>query len=244
LSELTWKNSTKQDVVQKYTGFLRFYGVEWNRPHYKRESKIHFIPTEKELDILISAGSPKTATVMQFLKETGARIGEVMKTKWIDVDQDRHTVYIHSEKGSNDRILRISDKLLAMINRMKKINERIFQPTKHGYRVTFESLRKRTAQKLDSPRLMKIHLHTFRHWKGTTEYHKTRDIYYVKTILGHKSVQSTEVYVNIESQYYLSDSDEWTCKVASNLKEAKKLIETGFEYIQEIDGIRLYRKRK
>jgi len=181
---------------------------------------------------------------MQFLKETGARIGEVMKTKWIDVDQDRRTVYIHSEKGGNDRILRISQKLLAMINRMKKINEYIFQPTKHGYRTTFESLRKRTAQKLNNPRLMKIHLHTFRHWKGTSEYHKTRDIYYVKTILGHKSVQSTEVYVNIEKQYYLSDSDEWTCEVAQTPNQAKKLIENGFEYVTEMDGLKLFRKRK
>jgi len=181
---------------------------------------------------------------MQFLKETGARIGEVMKAKWTDINQERRTIYIHSEKGSNDRILPISEKLLAMLNRMKKINEYIFQPTKHGYRVTFESLRKRTAQKLNNPRLMQIHLHTFRHWKGTTEYHKTKDIYYVKTILGHKSVKSTEVYVNLEKSYYLTDSDEWTCKTAQNVEESKTLIEAGFEYVTEQDGLKLYRKRK
>lgn len=181
---------------------------------------------------------------MQFLKETGARIGEAMEIKWTDIDQRRKTVYIHDLKGSNDRILPISDKLLAMLYQMKHINEKVFQATKSGFRGTFTSLRNRTAKKLNQPRLRKITLHTFRHWKGTTEYHKSRDIYYVKTILGHKSLQSTQVYVHVEASYYLEDSDEWTCKVAQNVDEAKALIEAGFQYVNTIDGNALYRKRK
>lgn len=38
--------------------------------------------------------------------------------------------------------------------------------------------------------------------------------------------------------------DEFTCKVAKNVEEAKELIEGGFEYVTEIDGVRLFRKRK
>jgi integrase len=244
LAELEWKNTSKEDVAQKYDGFLKFYGATWNKPHYKRESIVYFIPTEKELDTLISAGSPKTATTMQFLKETGARIGEAMQTKWTDIDHDKHTVYIHAEKGSNDRILPISDKLLAMLNQMKHINNNVFQPTKSGFRGSYTSLRNRTAKKLNQPRLRKVTLHTFRHWKATTEYHKTRDIYYVKTILGHKSLQSTDVYINVEASYYLKDSDEWICKIASTVKEDAELIETGFEYVTERDGLKLFKKRK
>jgi len=39
-------------------------------------------------------------------------------------------------------------------------------------------------------------------------------------------------------------NSEYIVKTAKTLEEAKKLIEEGFEYIQEIDGLRLYRKRK
>jgi hypothetical protein len=31
---------------------------------------------------------------------------------------------------------------------------------------------------------------------------------------------------------------------ASNIKEATQLMETGFEYVTEIDGTKLFRKRK
>jgi hypothetical protein len=37
--------------------------------------------------------------------------------------------------------------------------------------------------------------------------------------------------------------DEYTVKTAKDIKEATDLLEHGFTYIQEIDGIKLYRKR-
>jgi hypothetical protein len=40
------------------------------------------------------------------------------------------------------------------------------------------------------------------------------------------------------------DSDEWICKGANTIKDAKALIEAGFEYVTEIDGTKLFRKRK
>jgi len=131
-----------------------------------------------------------------------------------------------------------------MFNNLKKINDKVFQTNKRGLRKTFESHRNRAAKKLNNPRLKNIHFHTFRHWKGTIEYHKTKDIIHVKTVLGHKSIESTMVYINLEQALFLTQSDEWTCKTATNVKEATNLIETGFEYIQEKDGISLYRKRK
>jgi len=38
--------------------------------------------------------------------------------------------------------------------------------------------------------------------------------------------------------------DEYTCKVAKNLDEACKLVEAGFEYVTEMDNIKIFRKRK
>jgi len=39
-------------------------------------------------------------------------------------------------------------------------------------------------------------------------------------------------------------NDEFTVKVAKTLKEACELVEAGFEYVTEIDGARIFRKRK
>ena len=244
LATLKWQNNTKHQVTQIYSTYLKYIGKTWTPPTYKKESGLPFIPTETEIDSLISAGHPKTATLLQILKETGARIGEIAKLKWTDIDVERKTIYITAIKGSNSRILPISTKLIAMLNNLPKINEKVFQPKKHGLRTTFEALRKRTATKLNNPRLNKIHFHTFRHWKGTMEYHKTQSIMHVKAILGHKNIESTMVYINLESALFLATADEWTHVVAKTLDEACKAIDAGFEYVTEMDGNKIFRKRK
>lgn len=245
LATLKWQNNTKHTVAQIYTYYLRYLGKTWNQPKYSKKHGLPFIPTEKELDSLICAGTTKTSTLLQLLKETGARIGEITKTKWTDIDFERKTIYITAEKGSNSRILPISTKLIAMLNNLPKINENVFQTSKNSLRRTFEALRKRTITKLNNPRLKRISFHTFRHWKGTTEYHKTKDIIHVKTVLGHKNIESTMIYINIESALFLSTSDEWTCKATTNDKEVQSLIESGFEHhLTTPNGLMLFRKRK
>jgi len=47
-----------------------------------------------------------------------------------------------------------------------------------------------------------------------------------------------------QSNFGARVSDEFICKVARNSDEAVELIELGFEYVNEINGSFLYRKRK
>jgi integrase len=245
LATLKWKNSSKRQVAVIYTGYLKYIGKTWNAPHYMKENPVAFIPTEQEIDSLISAGRTKTASFLQLLKETGARMGEVLKLKWIDIDEQRRTVHITAEKGSNDRILPISNRLIGMLNQLPKKNDKVFNTVKHSLRTTFEKLRERTATKLNNPRLNAIHLHTFRHWKGTMEYHKTKDIIHVKTVLGHQDIKSTMVYINLENAIFCNDDNEYTCKATKDTTEATKLVEVGFQYVTTTpDGLMLFRKRK
>jgi hypothetical protein len=37
---------------------------------------------------------------------------------------------------------------------------------------------------------------------------------------------------------------EYVSAIARNVDEARKLIEEGFEYVCEVDGVKLFRKRK
>ena len=84
-------------------------------------------------------------------------------------------------------------------------------------------------------------MRNLRHHFATTKYDQTKDILLLKQLLGHKKLETTMFYV----QLIVHDSDEeYTVKTASNIKQATELLEHGFTYIQEIDGIKLYRKRK
>ena len=104
----------------------------------------------------------------------------------------------------------------------------------------FQRGRKSLSLRLGNPKLQLISFRTLRHFKGTMEYHKTKDILHVMRILGHRNIQNTLVYTHLVS----FESDEYVCKVAKNVEEAKGLIEGGFEYICEAEGYKLFRKRK
>jgi len=83
-----------------------------------------------------------------------------------------------------------------------------------------------------------------RHFYATMFYHKTHDAYYVKQFLGHKSLKNTEIYINIERTLFEDQSDEFSVKVAEKPEEVKSLLEIGFEYVCQKDGLIFLRKRK
>ena len=37
---------------------------------------------------------------------------------------------------------------------------------------------------------------------------------------------------------------DYTCEIAKSVDEASKLIEQGFDYVTDVDGVKLFRKRK
>lgn len=76
------------------------------------------------------------------------------------------------------------------------------------------------------------------------EYHKTHDPYHVKKLLEHKRLQSTEIYINLEQALFKQENDEFYVKAVKTLNEACKLVEVGFEKIDEIDGFHIHKKRK
>lgn len=59
-----------------------------------------------------------------------------------------------------------------------------------------------------------------------------------------KKLRFTRVCVLLERAIFHTGSDAFVCKVASTADEAQELIELGFEYVNEINGRHLYRKKK
>lgn len=242
-----WSETRRRNVINAYSRFLKHEGIQWDKPRCKVSQKLPFIPTEQELDALIAGSGSKTSVLMQLLKETAMRAGEAMKLKWTDIDFERRIVTLNEpEKGSKPRMWKVSEKLIGMLKSLPRENEKVFGKSRYDtLKQTLQKTRKRLAVKLQNPRLAKITFHTFRHWKATMLYHKTRDPYYVKDFLGHKSIKNTEIYITVERAIFGdSCNDEFTVKVASNPEEIKALLEVGFEYVCEKDGLLFFRKRK
>jgi integrase len=246
LSKLSVSPNSKALIVATYTSFLKFQKRSWIPPKYKRQDKIPFIPQEAEIDALISGCSRTISALLLLLKETGMRIGEACRLKWTDINAENNTVAVNEpEKGSNARIIRVSDRLIRVIGALPKKCEKVFgKSNKTDKSHSYQRQRIWLSKKLSNPRLQKITFHTLRHWKATMEYHKTKDIVHVQRLLGHRNIQNTLRYINLEQAIFKETTDQFHVKVVDSIEDACKLIEVGYEFVLEMNGKKLFRKIK
>ena len=241
-----WKASNKQVVVFAYDLYAKQYGIQWQRPWYNAVRELPFIPQEREIDDLIAGCSQEPSLLLQIAKESGARAGEIYGLYWTDIDFVDRTLSIRAEKNSNPRRFKMSLKLQNMLECLPKKTEYIFThyDSLKNLRRQFQRERKKLALKLCNPRLTQIKIHTLRHWKGTSEYAKTKDILHVMQTLGHKNIKNTLLYTQLVP---VSEDKGFICKIASTPAEAVQLIEDGFELhcsYGEHNETKLFRKRK
>ena len=110
------KDGMKMMLVYSYEAFLNMNKLTWDRPHYKQDEIIPFIPEEGELDQLIAAAhSERMGTFLQTLKETSADPGEALAIEWKDIAGNVVNIN-HPVKDHRPRTLEVSKRLIAMIN--------------------------------------------------------------------------------------------------------------------------------
>jgi integrase len=247
IAKQPWCEGRKANAVDAYSTFLKMVGGTWTPPKYTSIPKLPFVPKETEIDQLVAACSQRTGTFLQLLKETAVRCGEAWQLKWDDIDFETSTVNITPEKNSKPRICHLSHKLIGMLQQLpKNYGKRIFSRPElqlDVFRDNYAEQRDRIAQKVENPRLSKIMFKTMRTWKATMEYHRTKDILHVKQLLGHKRIENTLIYIQLEEALF-ADQIDFVSKVAKTEKEACELIEAGFEFVCDFDGHKLFRKKK
>jgi integrase len=242
-NQAKWKDSMKEVAVFAYDLYARHYGIQWERPRYKAIRQLPSIPQEREIDDIIAGCNPEISLFLQIGKETGARAGEIYRLQWTEIDFEARTLSLIAEKNSNPRMFRLSNKLYNMLYAYPKQKQNIFCRYKNlnNLRRTYEKHRKKISIRLANPRLEKITFHTLRHWKGTAEYHKTKDILHVMQVLGHKNIKNTLLYTQLIT---MEKDDSFICKMAKEPIEIQNLIELGFEFVCDLDGTKFFKKRK
>lgn len=213
-------------------------------PRYTRLEKVPFLPSEGELNQLIGSCGKVLSIFLQGLKETGADPGELTAITAKDIDLNARTITLnHPVKGHKARILTVSVELIRRLEAITNGTERIFDD--FLLRRAFYYKRKSTAHKLSNPRPLSITFISFRHWFGTMEYHRTKDILHVQKLLGHKNIQNTLIYIDLEAKVFKGAGDGFTTRIAHNAGEACSLIESEFEYVtgEYNDGGKIFRKR-
>jgi integrase len=239
-------NAFKESLIEAYNLYLKSIGRQWNKPFYTRYDKLPKIPTEERINMLIAHAVPRMSLILSMSKDLGTRPVELTWLKVTDINFQNGIVNITGAKHTVGRNGKLKPNTLEMLKKYvnknhMNANERIFPTQSEHVSESYRKLRNTLARKLQDPTLLAIRLYDFRHFKASMEYHKTKDLLYVKQLLGHKDLRTTLRYTQLLEA--IAD-DEYTCKTATNIKEAATLVEAGFEYVTEIEGTKLFKKRK
>lgn len=236
------RESFKELLTNAYSYYVQYHKLSWVKPYFTRQESPIFLPYESELNQLISKAYFRLSVFLECLKETGADSGEAWKLRWIDIDSINNVLSITPTKNHCTRKLKVSSHLISRLNQLPHKSDFIFGGKDiEDMRKCYMEMKNKLAVKLDNPRLKQIAFRSFRHWKATNEYHKTKDILHIKWMRGHRRLENTLVYTHLVN---FDESEGYVCKVAHNLLECTQLIESGFDYITEMDGVKLFKKRK
>jgi integrase len=231
----------KSNLCDAYQHFLECHGLTWNRPRYKREKGLPRVPSTENVERIIARCSWRYATIFSVLRDTGAMPEELHKVKLRDINLENGTVNLLGCKYHKPRVRKLKAQTLAMLKRFlgDKQNEQPFPTSRQQYEA-WRRARNNIAKNLRDPQIKTIRLYDLRHYFGTHFYRKTQNILATKEAMGHSRIETTLIYTKL----VVFNEGEFTCATAKTVQEATALIENGFEYITEIDGVKLFRKPK
>jgi site-specific recombinase XerD len=185
----------KHDIVRKQ-----------RRP--RQDSKLPVILSKAEIKATIGAKKNlKHRLLLTLAYSSGLRVSEVVSLKRSDIDLLRKTVLIRSGKGRKDRCVMISDqsvKLLREYYVLHDIKTWIFTGQTPGKNLSIRSAQKIFENALHEANIEKAaSIHSLRHAFATHLLESGTDIRYIKELLGHKSIRTTERYTHVARRHVL-----------------------------------------
>ena len=228
LATENFTDSSKYHYIQAYVSYAKAFKIPFEKPKIQYEPKVQYTPKPYEVTTLVQNLGRNQAALCQAMAECGARVGEMAKLLWNEIDSEGQIIYInHPEKGSKARKIHVTERCISMLKALpKKYSPNVFNPNKRTLQSTFARSRNRVAEKLQMPNLKKIHHHSMRRFFADQTYKKTRfNTRKVQARLGHKRLSSTEKY--------FGDFDEESCTYetarAYTIEEQEELRQLGYD---------------
>lgn len=145
--------------------------------------------------------------MLETLYSTGIRRRELARLKLYDVDRERATLTIRQGKGRKDRMIPIGERALAWVDKYLREARPLLaiEPDDATLFVTHsgEPFNPDSLSKLARDYIMQANLgksgscHTFRHTMATLMLEGGANLRYIQQMLGHESINSTEVYTHV-----------------------------------------------
>ncbi len=203
-----YKDKSRNTIRGIYFALQFYYKNILNRrfeekiPLVKEKIKLPVVLNKKEISEMISkTNNLKHKLVLMFLYYAGLRLSEVRNLKWGDLDFERKIIHLIKTKGEKERVVFLHNKLIEVLkrrglqesglvflsNRNKKYSETTIQ------KIVKNAVKKAKINKKVTP-------HTLRHSFATHLLEAGADIRYIQKLLGHKSLQTTQIYTHVANK--------------------------------------------
>jgi integrase/recombinase XerD len=171
-------------------------------PRTKRPVKMPVILDKEEVRRLIAVTENlKHKTILMLAYSSGLRISEVAHLKVSDVDCARMTVLVRQGKGKKDRYTILSKVALGTLTgylETYRPTSWLFPGAVTGRPITESSIRfVMQAAKRRAGITKRASLHTLRHSFATHLLEQGTDIRAVQSLLGHRSLKTTIIYLHV-----------------------------------------------
>jgi integrase/recombinase XerD len=145
--------------------------------------------------------------ILEILYSTGLRRQELINLNQEDLLLERQELWIKQGKGRKDRLVpvgeyavRFTEAYLKLVRpwMVEAVAEKTLFLTMNGQRLTPQSLKLIITKAMKRSGIAKkVTPHTFRHSMATHLLRNGADLRHIQALLGHASLQSTEVYTHL-----------------------------------------------
>lgn len=179
----------------------------WNIPRPQKPLQLPKLLNETELTRLFNSLSNKKHKAMLFTAySSGLRVSEVARLMLADIDAERMQIHVRHAKGKKDRYVNLSPVLLDILRQY--IKQEVPPPKEYLFESgqTGKAYPTRTIQQIFSNAkkkagiLKEVGIHSLRHSFATHLLDKGTDIRYIKDLLGHFDIRTTERYLHVSKK--------------------------------------------
>ena len=175
-------------------------------PMRRFDEYLPFVPSKEETwQFISSMPDLKPKTMVTLMYSAGLRIGEVCRLRYEDVDRKHMRLHITHSKNRNDRYAILSKAALDLLTQYWFECGRpmgYLFPKQRGEDRPIDTFYLSRHIHAHEDRLgweRRLTCHSFRHAFGTHLYENGTDLLTIKALMGHKSLNSTTIYVHLSS---------------------------------------------
>ncbi|MDO8641967.1 MAG: tyrosine-type recombinase/integrase [Candidatus Woesearchaeota archaeon] len=158
---------------------------------------------EEVMKMCEAVKNQKHKLVLALLYYAGLRLSEVINLRWKDIDFERGLIHVKIAKGEHERVVFLHEKVAGLLKRFNEendLNKQILiseRGNKYSKR-TVQLIVRHVARKAGIRK--EVHPHMLRHSFATHLLEGGADIRYIQQLLGHKNLQTTQIYTHVANK--------------------------------------------